>query len=672
MSSSLKRSARGWGWLALALVVASGGVTVGVGFSGSDANVDPIVGADASSELRQPQLGTRSADVLTVDGFQFRDLNSDGVLNPYEDWRLTADDRVADLLARMTLEEKVAQMQHPTFIPKTDGSPPPFLEDWMAVKAFGFILVRDLPSGRAAAECMNQLQEWSEASRLGIPVIVSMDSVHGLSYVDGGIVYPHNLGLAATGNLELIETLSEAARDESLAIGVRMTLSPNADLATEPRWGRVMECPGEDAEFAAQMVSTIVRAYQNGTSLNTDSVLCCVKHFPGAGPQFEGVDMAPIVSSEETLAYHLKPFEAAVEAGVASVMPYYSIPLAIDTMAALGSEATLQHLLRGDLGFEGIINTDWGMVWGIQQSAGFFGGEISTDEALVMGFEDAGVDVSGGSSLREFDAAVRLVEEGRIDVETVDTAVARILKAKFQIGVFENPYVDPDLAERIVGSDEHQALSLEAAEKSMTLVRNEGLLPLERDMRILVAGARAEDIDSLAGGWSSKQSGTTILEALQAEAITGGEVVFEAEDPVVAAQLAVDCDVAVVVVGEPSYMHSPPWGADTLELTRIQQDLLEAIHGTGTPIVVVVLLGRPYILSWCAENTEAILVAYYPGTRGGVAIANVLFGDVAPSGHLPVQLPRSMEQVRAQDSDAAFDIEDPLYEYGYGIVGWGE
>ncbi len=615
----------------------------------------------------QVEIAARSKPLVVVDDLTFRDLNENGAVDPYEDWRNKTEIRVLDLLGQMTLREKVAQMQHPTFIPTPDGTPPPFLENWMMEKSIGFILVRDLPSGRAAAESTNQLQEWSEASRLGIPVVVSMDSVHGLSYVNGGIVYPHILGLTAAGDIELIQALAEASREEHLAVGIRMTLSPNADLATEPRWGRVMECAGEDADAAAEMVTAIVTAYQNGTSLNNESVMCCIKHFPGAGPELEGVDMAPIVSSEEMLEYHLKPFAAAINAGVASIMPYYSIPLALDTIAALGSKATLTDLLRNELGFNGIVNTDWGMVWGIQQSAGFFGGAISTEEALVMGFE-AGVDVSGGSSMRELDLTIQLVEDGTLSVDVIDAAVTRILTAKFDLGIFEDPYVDPNIAAAIVGSAEHQALSLKAAEETMTLLKNDGVLPLNSDTRILVAGARAADIDSLAGGWSSRQSGLTIVEALQ-ERVADGSVLFEANDPARAAELAADCDVAIVAVGEPAYMHNPPWGADTLELTSVQTDLLEAIDATGTPIIVVVLLARPYILTWCEENAAAILVAYLPGTQGATAISNVLFGDVEPSGHLPVQLPRTMQQVREQESDRPFDIADPLYEYGSGI-GW--
>lgn len=623
----------------------------------------------ASASLEQPALGSRHSDLLEVEGLSFRDLNKSGVLEAYEDWRRSVDERVQDLLGRMTLAEKVAQMLHPTFIPKADGSAPPFLKDWAQTKALGFLLVRDIPSGLAAANLMNQIQEWSEQSRLGIPAVISMDSVHGLSYVDGGIVYPHNLGLAATGDIELISRLAEASRAEHLAIGVRMTLSPNADLATEPRWGRVMECPGEDSVFASLMVEAIVTAYQNGISLNRESVLTCVKHFPGAGPEFDGVDMAPIVSTTETLPYHLAPFQAAISAGAGSVMPYYSIPLALDTVAALGSKATLEDLLRDQMGFEGIINTDWGMEWGIQQSAGFFGEEISEDDALVIGLT-AGVDVIGGASTRSVADVPRLVEEGRIPAERIDEAVRRVLRAKFEMGIFENPYVDPAVAERVVGSPEHQALSLEAAERSMTLLKNEGALPLSRGARVLLAGARAGDIDSLAGGWTSKQTGLSLADALALE-VSDGQIVYVGEDLDRAAQEAARCDVAVVAIGEPSYMHNPPWGADTLDLTPIQQQMLETLDAAGIKIVTVVLLGRPYILTWCAENAEAILVAYYPGTQGGQAIANTLFGDAEPSGKLPLQLPRSMEQVKAQKSDVAFDIDDPLYDYGAGMAGWG-
>lgn len=615
----------------------------------------------------QPQVEARYKPLIEVDGYYFKDLNANGFLDIYEDWRCSVEERVEDLLSQMTLEEKVAQMMHPTFIPRPDGSPPPFMEKWMKELQIGFVLVRDLPNARAAAECMNRLQEWCEQSRLGIPVVVSMDSIHGLSYVNGGLVYPHNLGLAAVGDLDLVRQLVEASREEHLAVGIRMTLSPNADLATEPRWGRVYECPGEDPEFAAEMVRIQVETYQNGPALNSKSVLVCVKHFPGAGPQMEGVDMAPIVSTTETLPMHLLPFQAAINAGAGSVMPYYSIPLALDKMAALGSRVVLQDLLRSRMGFTGIINTDWGMQFGIRQAAMFWGHEISNDEALIIGIEQAGVDVVGGASPRDIADIVRLVNDGLINPERIDEAVRRILKAKFELGIFENPYVNPDLAEKIVGCPEHQALSLEAARRSLTLLKNEGILPLTAASRILVVGERAGDVDSLTGGWTSKQDGISLIEAIRLVAGPNREVLYVPSDPNEAKSVAFNCDVAIVVVGEPPYMHNPPWGASSLELAAAQQQLLLAVHETGIPVVVIVLMARPYILTWCAENAAALLIAYLPGTQGGRAIAEALFGLINPQGRLPIQLPRNMEQVLAQRSDLPGDISDPLFDRGFGL-----
>lgn len=607
--------------------------------------------------------------LLEVDGYIFKDLNANGQLDPYEDWRLSPEERAEDLLQQMTLKEKIAQMQHPTFVPRPDGSAPLFLEKWAQELNVGYVLVRDLPDGKTAAKTMNQLQSWCEASRLGIPILVSMDSVHGTSYVGGALVHPHNLGLAATRDVDLVRRLTEATREEHLAIGVRMTLSPVADIGTEPRWGRVMETFGEDPDLVAEMVKTQVLAFQNGPELNSRSVLTTVKHFPGSGPQMDGVDMAPIVASKETMyRHHLKPFIAAIEAGTGSVMPYYSIPLALDMMAALGSKVALQEVLRGELGFEGIITTDWGMIWGIQQSATFVGGEISHDEAIVIGVAEGQVDGIGGESIRLIDDMARLVDEGLIDEEIIDRAVRRTLVAKFKMGIFDNPYVDVEYAEQLVGCPEHQALSLEAARKSMTLLKNTGILPLKSPKKVLVAGLRAADMDSLTGGWTSQQSGVTILEEIKSRVeVQGGTVFYEGDNADAAAEMAKECDLAIVVVGEPAYMHSPPWGANTLEITPSQQEMLEAIAETGTPIVVIVLMGRPYILTWCAENADAILVAYYPGTQGAVAIADVLFGIYNPTGKLPVQIPRSMEQVRRQKSDEPFDIEDPLYDFGFGL-----
>ena len=609
--------------------------------------------------------------IIEVDGLQFKDHNKNGTLEVYEDWRVDAETRTQDLIAQMTVREKIAQMQHPTFVPKAGGKVPKYLAKWATDENIGLVLVRELDSVENAAKTMNQVQEWAEASRLGVPIIVSMDSVHGTSYVYGATVTPHNLGLAATRNVELVAQLADIARQEHIAIGTRMTLSPEADIATEPRWGRVMETFGEDADLVTEMVVAQVIGFQNGTEgLGEDSIIACMKHFPGSGPQMDGIDMAPIVSDEETLEYHLKPYYAALEVNVASIMPYYSSSIYLDMFtAALGSEAILQDLLREEMGFDGLIQTDWGMIWAVQQTRALFSGEISEEEAILIGVMEGQVDGIGGESIRLIDQMEALHASGDITDEVLNAACRRILLPKFQMGVFENPYCDVAYAVEYVGNDESRALNLQAARESMTLLKNEdNILPYDSTgKKILVTGLRAGDMDSLCGGWSSAQPGLTIEQALAQYAAEGANIVYVAEDLEQMKAEAADADLIIAAVGEPSYMHSSAWGTEDLSLTKAQQEMMEVLDATGKPIVTVVINGRPLILTWCAENTEAILMAYYPGSEGGIAIAETLYGMNNPTGKLPVQLPRDMQSVLDQSGDVAFDLENPLYDYGYGL-----
>ena len=534
------------------------------------------------------------------------------------------------------------------------------------------LLIRELSSVEAAAASMNTIQEYAEASRLGVPVLVSMDSVHGLSYVSGATVTPHNLALAATRDEELVKELAEIAREEHIAIGVRMTLSPEADIASEPRWGRVMETFGEDPDLVTSMVTTQVVAFQNGSDgLNAGAIVACMKHFPGAGPQMDGKDTSPIISSEETLQIHLKPYYAGLEVGVASIMPYYSVPLALDMEnSAIGSAATLQDLLRDDMGFDGIIQTDWGMIWAIQEALGTMTGEeVSDEEAILIGVTQSRVDGIGGESIRLIDQMEELTGAGSIDEAILTAAAKRIVKAKLELGVFENPYCDVDYAVAYVGNEENQVVNLRAAREAMTLLKNDGTLPLDPNaaQTILVCGPRAGDMDSLVGGWSSAQEGLTIADALAAYAGEGTTVIYEPENVERITELAKDADAIVVSVGEPSYQHDPPWGYDTLEITSRQQEILEAAAASGKPVITVVTGGRPYILTWCDENTNAILEAYYPGNQGGIAIAETLYGMNNPTGKTPMQFPRDMESVNSQEGDVSFDLENPLYDYGWGL-----
>ncbi|MGN0972735.1 MAG: glycoside hydrolase family 3 protein [Aristaeellaceae bacterium] len=629
--------------------------------------------AEEAQAFEQPALNPRVKSIIEAEGYQFIDLNGNGALDAYEDWRLDADTRAADLVSQMTVREKIAQMQHPTYLPRSDGKIAPYLEKYCSDYGIGMLLIRELNSVQTAAETMNTVQEYAEASRLGVPVLVSMDSVHGLSYVSGATVTGHNLALAATRDEDLVTRLAEIARDEHIAIGVRMTLSPESDIASEPRWGRVMETFGEDPDLVTQMVRAQIVAFQNGEDgLNPDGIVACIKHFPGAGPQMDGKDTSPIVSDEETLQIHLKPYYAAIEVNVGSVMPYYSVPLALDMEnSAIGSKAALQDLLREQMGFEGIIQTDWGMIWAIQEGLGTMTGEeVSDEEAIIIGVTQSRVDGIGGESIRLIDQMEEMTAEGKIDEDILTAAATRIVKAKFELGVFENPYCDVDYAVSFVGNEEHTAVNLEAAEKAMTLLKNDGALPLKQDagQNILVCGPRAGDMMSLVGGWSSEQEGLTIAAAIAEYAGASDTVTYIADDVTAIAEAARDADVVIVSVGEPSYQHDPPWGYDTLEITSSQQEILETVKAnTQGRIITVVTGGRPYILTWCDENTNAILEAYYPGQQGGIAIAETLFGLNNPTGKTPMQFPRDMASVNEQSGDVSFDLENPLYDYGWGL-----
>ena len=590
----------------------------------------------------QPLLGyTENIDILEVDGFKFKDLNKNGQLDGYEDWREDTEARVTDLLSQMTPENKAAQMLHMTLVS--------LKESWFNELNVGFVLAYTYLSAGAedAANKTNEVQALSESSALGIPTVFSMDSVIGASWVDGASLLPDQLTLAATGDVELVRELTDMQREEMLALGVRMSLSPVADLATDPRWGRVQECFGEDAELATEMVVAAIEGLQGGSELTPTSVMACVKHFPGSGAQTAGVDGSPLVFDDETFATHLSIFEAAIEAGAASIMPYgYStVPYlggdAVENFAH-ESSAVMTDLLREELGYEGIIQTDWGL--------------NHTVAAL------AGADALGGAGQREVD---KLVEN--LTVEQLDERVGRLLTAKFDLGLFENPDVDVENAVATVGCEEHVALVREAAAKAMTLVKYENVSALE-GQQIILAGSLAEDTNALSSGWkienyTAKSIRTAIEERAGAENVT-----YIADDVSQVQDSYPEGTTAIVVVGEASGTHEPAWGTATLEFPAEQADMVAALKASGVPVVTVVIMNRAYVLTDIAENSDAVMLAYRPGaTAGADAIAGALFGETAITGKTPFQIPASMDQVLLQREDLAKDIEDPLYDYGYGI-----
>ena len=634
--------------------------------------------------------------------------------------------QVDQILSQMTLEEKAGQMVFASFN-SYDNTPPRIVKEWIREDKVGFLRLREAPNPKETAQLLNQIQKWSMSSDPPIPIIIYMDSIHGVSYVRGTTIYPHAIGLAATENLELIKELGEIHAEESRAIGVHESCSPTADVATEPRWGRVQATYGENHEFVSKAVAGTVRSLQ-GEEIDENSVLAITKHFPGAGPERGGEDWgddpwSTIVSDENTLEnIHLKPFEAAIGNDTASVMPYYSnlkifgtdksifgrkLPDKIVTryhmewpwfsspsipvgtlgsdVSSMGSEKVVGYL-KENMGYDGIITSDWFPIQTIMS----YGYGYKESYEMVL---DSGVDVFGRvmfNTLEEQldknlpflatqDQIVELVRSGKISENRIDNSVRKILRVKLKLGLFEDPYVNPEEAEKIAGSENHQKTNLEAAEQSLTLLKNENVLPISENIdSILVAGPRSDSVRDLLGGWSvggnivgggrssEGLTGKTILEAIKDQAPEETEIHHVETDTERAEELAKESDIAILSLGEWAYIHSPPWGPHKLSLTKNQKELVRSVN-QQTPTIVTLSMGRPYVISDLKEQVEGILAIYYPGNMGGEAVSNVMFGEVNPTGSLPFRMPSSMKAVRNQEEDVPFDIENYTYKEGYGL-----
>ena len=631
-----------------------------------------VLPAMAEDAPVQPELVARVKDIIEVDGYQFKDLNDNCELDPYEDWRLTPEERADDLISQMDIDQQAAQMVHLTLVTMKDS--------WFTKNNVGFALVYEyifeteepdedeeedeedededededkepegpLSNARNAARLTNEIQELSEESDFGIPVIFSMDTEAGAAFVKDATYLPDEINQGAANDAELVAELNRVLKEELMAVGVRMALSPDADLITDPRWGRNQECYSEDTEVVQNLIRAAVVALQGENGIDENSVVATVKHFPGAGAQTGGVDGTPLTISEDSLELHLAGFKAGMEAGAAAVMPYgYStVPYlggdAVDN-SAYQSAVVMTDLLRGQLGYEGIIQTDWGLNF--------------------SGAANAGADILGGAGVR---STRQVVDE--VPAEKITEACRRILVLKFKMGLFENPYVDEDAAEEIIGSEAHRAVAKEAAAKSFTLVKYENAVSLE-GQKFIVAGTLAEDLRCLSSGWTAKEpvelKGTTILQELKNKA--GEENVTYIAD---AAEVPADLSgvTAVVVVGEKSGTHDPAWGASTLEFPEEQVKLINALDKAGANVTAVVVMNRAYVLTPVTEAADSVLLVYRPGvTCGAEAVADCLFGETEITGRLPFQIPATMESVLAQREDMPKDIENPLYEYGFGI-----
>ena len=576
----------------------------------------------------------------------------------YRNPELSVAERVEDLLGRMTLAEK-AGLLFQTMIVVGSGDLSEASSAFRVNSAEHMIknqllthfnVVRTADNARELAEWQNRLQQLAAGTRLSIPVTLSTDPRNhftenvGTAATAGAFSqWPETLGLAAIGSAELVERFADIARQEYLAVGLRLALHPQIDLATEPRWSRISGGFGEDADLTSKLVQAYIRGFQ-GEKLGPQSVSTMTKHFPGGGPQLDGEDPHFAYGREQVYPggnfdYHLEPFRAAIAAETAQMMPYYGMPIGTDyEEVAFGfNKAIVNDLLRGALGFDGIVCTDWGLITdttilGQPMPARAWGVEHLDEASRVEMILDAGCDQLGGEARPEL--VLQLVEQNRISEERLDVSVRRLLREKFILGLFDDPYVDPDHAAATVGRAEFVTAAAAAQRRAYTLLTNhDQILPLRKGCRIYLEGV-SEDA---AAGY--------------------GDVVG---DPAGA-------DVALLRLKAP-YEPRPGgfeamFHAGSLEFAAEERDHHAAIC-SAVPTIVDVYLDRPAVLTELADAAAALLGSYGSSDE---AFLDVVFGAAQPEGSLPFDLPRSMAAVAASRSDVPFDTADPIFRFGHGL-----
>ncbi|HYY93345.1 MAG TPA: beta-glucosidase BglX [Pyrinomonadaceae bacterium] len=583
--------------------------------------------------------------------------------------------KVNALLARMTLEEKLGQLQQ--LGGDVGGHANPDLYELARRGLLGSTL------GVRGARNTNDLQRAAvEGSRLHIPLIFGFDVIHGYR-----TIFPIPLGEAASFDLAAAERTASVAAAEARASGVHWTFAPMVDIARDARWGRIAEGAGEDPYLGSLLARARVRGFQGPDYSAPDRVVACAKHFVAYGAAEAGRDYNTTDMSEQRLReVYLPPFHAAVDAGVGTLMSAFND---LNGVPSSGNHFTLTKILRGEWKFDGFVVSDYTSV----QEMIAHGYAADGSEAARLGLT-AGVDMEMVSRLYNQNGAA-LLRQGKITVAEVDEAVRRILRVKFRAGLFEHPYVEESREASVILSQENQRAARDSAARSLVLLKNErDLLPLDKNVRrIAVVGPLADDPRATLGPWSGDgqpQNTVTLLAGIKSKvspqtrvlyakgvAIEGRGVTgnYDAPPPVAsaaggtnvasaegteaarlattpadadsikeAARVAREADVVVVAVGETAEMSGEAASRSTLDLPGRQLELLQAIQQTGKPYVVVLMNGHPLSLNWAAENSPAILEAWFPGTQGGPAIADALFGDVNPGGHLPVTFPRAAGQ----------------------------
>ena len=639
-------------------------------------------------------------------------------LLPYQNPKLSVEQRVNDLVSRMTLQEKVGQLRctlawnyytikgknvEPSELFKKDIAEGQIGMLWGTYRADPWTQ-KSLENGltpELAAKAGNALQKYViEHTRLGIPLFLAEEAPHGHMAI-GTTVFPTGFGMAATWNPALIEKTGEVIGQEIRLQGGHISYGPVLDLAREPRWSRVEETMGEDPVLAGELGAAMVKGLGGGILSKPYSTIATLKHFIGYGTTEAGQNGGiTIAGARELQESFLPPFKKAINAGALSVMTSYN---SLDGIPSTCSKALLTDLLRTQWGFNGFVVSDLYSIDGIH---GTHRVAETKQQAGVMALK-AGVDADLGALA--FGRLEDAVQKGIVTEAEIDVAVKRILKMKFEMGLFEHPYVDVAQAKQLVRSDNNKAVALQVAREVITLLKNQNhVLPLSKNKKVLVCGPNADNVYNMLGDYTAPQEEgnvKTILAGIRSK-LPASQVTYvkgcavrdtTASNIAEAVAAAKEADVVVVAVGgssardfKTSYKETGAAvtdsktisdmdcgeGFDRATLTPLghQMQLLKALKATGKPLVVVYIEGRPMDKSWAAQHADALLTAYYPGQEGGTAIADVLFGDYNPAGRLPVSVPANVGQIPVyynkkppMPHDYVEMSARPLYAFGYGL-----
>jgi len=608
----------------------------------------------------------------------------------YKDKNATVNNRVDDLLKRMTLKEKVMQLQN-----RASGKTNEIASIFNG-ESYGCTHEMNM-NAYDCAVMYNELQKYMlTKTRLGIPIITAVEGIEGVLQ-NNCTLFPHALAQASTFNPELITRMTTAAGEEAQAIGIHQVLSPVLDIARELRWGRIEETFGEDPYLISQMGIAFINGYQKY------NITCTPKHFLAHGSPSGGLNCANVTGGErEMRSLYLYPFQKVISAtNPMSVMSCYS---AYDGLAVTGSPYYMTDILRGELGFKGYVYSDWGSV---ERLKTFHHAVETQDEAAIMALV-AGVDLNIDASYNNLE---QLVNSGKLDVKYIDLAVRRVLTTKFTLGLFDNPYGDPKKVLEVVRNAAKIALAKEVADESAILLKNaNNLLPLDLAKYKSIAVIGPNSNQSVFGDYAwtmpDTKEGTNLLQGLKE--VAGNKVVINHAEGcdwwstntsgiAAAVKAAEASDIAIVAIGTRSTFlgRSPKYSTagegfdlSSLELPGVQQQLLEAVKATGKPMIVVFIAGKPLAMPWVKENADAVLVQWYGGEKQGRTLADIITGKVNPSGRLNVSFPRSTgnspsyynhfitDREEPFDKPGSpsepkghyiFDIPEPLWNFGYGL-----